>query len=417
MASSDPIFVDASGNHYLVRDVAGAGDCALLALLMSPSFEAPVSGADELRRAIVAFARGEARDDCSNVFSLVGEKNNDTFDGYLSQVIQKGFWVGTIVFIWTSMAYGINIVSHFFNEMKQPASNSTVHFLQLHLPNHVENINPNKTVHVFFHQYKNMARCRPSMYNHFATLVPLVTSYAADKPTLNSSVDSADKPWWTQVSATTSLKGRGGKSQLNKDERKQHYEALTFEYLKNSDKGIRLASEMSAKLEKAKEKEEALAASLSIPVEDLDVGVTSPDLMEETCHERMTKDRVLTSSYERRNWLQRAKVIFIHLHPKIGGKVPADTAALTGVNEHTLLGWLVQKKMISVWLDLVDSMTAEIALKSLPLPLQDLFSHIDPESKVCVQRFKNRLQRNTGDKEQVKILFKGGKVSSRMYMS
>ncbi len=39
MISSDPIFVDASGNHYLVRDVAGAGDCALLALLISPSFE------------------------------------------------------------------------------------------------------------------------------------------------------------------------------------------------------------------------------------------------------------------------------------------------------------------------------------------------------------------------------------------
>jgi hypothetical protein len=69
MISSDPIFVDASGNHYLVRDVAGAGDCALLALLISPSFEAPVSGADELRRAIVSFARGEARDDCPRVFA------------------------------------------------------------------------------------------------------------------------------------------------------------------------------------------------------------------------------------------------------------------------------------------------------------------------------------------------------------
>jgi len=157
MTSSDLIFVDASGNHYLVQDVAGAGDCALLTMLMSPSFSALVSEADELRQAIVAFARGEACDDCSNVFSLVGEENNDTFDGYLSQVTQKGFWVGTIIFIWTLMAYGINIISHFFNEMKQPASNSTAHFLQLHLPNHIENINPNKTVHVFFHQSKNMA--------------------------------------------------------------------------------------------------------------------------------------------------------------------------------------------------------------------------------------------------------------------
>jgi hypothetical protein len=113
MISTDPIFVDATGNNYLIRDVCAAGDCALLALLMSPTFEAPVSGADELRRAIVSFARGEARDDCSTVFSLIGKNSSMTFDGYLSQVLQPKFWVGTIAFIWTSMAYGIDIVSHF----------------------------------------------------------------------------------------------------------------------------------------------------------------------------------------------------------------------------------------------------------------------------------------------------------------
>jgi hypothetical protein len=49
MTSADPVFVDATGKNYLVRDVCKAGDCALLALPMSPTFEAMVSGADELR--------------------------------------------------------------------------------------------------------------------------------------------------------------------------------------------------------------------------------------------------------------------------------------------------------------------------------------------------------------------------------
>jgi hypothetical protein len=148
-SDSDPIFVDASGNHYLVVDVLGAGDCALLVLLLSPSIEAPVSRADELRRALVTFARGEAPNNCSNFFSLVGEQCSETFDGYLSQVLQKEFWVGTIAFIWTSMAYGINIVSHFFNDKKEPKLNSMATFLELHLPSHFQNIDPKKLIHVF----------------------------------------------------------------------------------------------------------------------------------------------------------------------------------------------------------------------------------------------------------------------------
>jgi len=410
MISSDPIFVDASGNHYLVRDVAEAGDCALLALLISPSFEAPVSGADELRRAIVSFARGEARDDCSRVFALVGDKSSQTFDGYLNEVLETGFWVGTIAFIWTSMTYGINIVSHFFNEMKQPDSNSTAKFLQLHFPSHFENINPNKTVHVFFHQYKNMKRCKPSMYNHFAALVPLVSSDSANNSTWNSSLAAEDKPSWTQVSTATTLKGKGGKSKLNKEERKQLNEALTFEYLKNSDQGVRLASEMSEKLERAKRKEEVLAATLSIPVEELDVGVTMPDAIKMDCDTKMTKNRTLSITNENRSWLQRAKIVFIHLHPKIGGRIAKDTAALSSVKVNTLLGWLVQKRFILGWIDLVECMTAGTALQALPLAVQDLFSNVDPESKVCVKRFKNRIKMDDGN--QLKMLFKGGKVSS-----
>jgi len=73
-----------------------AGDCALLALLHNPAFHAPVSGVDGLRRVVVSFAREESHQDCSKVYSLVGGKNGVTFDGYLSQVLQPGFWAGTV---------------------------------------------------------------------------------------------------------------------------------------------------------------------------------------------------------------------------------------------------------------------------------------------------------------------------------
>ena len=55
-ASSLPklVFVDANGNHFIVKDVLAAGDCALLALLNHPNFNAPVSDCLELRRAIVS---------------------------------------------------------------------------------------------------------------------------------------------------------------------------------------------------------------------------------------------------------------------------------------------------------------------------------------------------------------------------
>jgi hypothetical protein len=57
MTEADLIFIDSLGNPYLVRDILGAGDCALLALLHTLNFHAFVSGVNELRRAIVSFAR------------------------------------------------------------------------------------------------------------------------------------------------------------------------------------------------------------------------------------------------------------------------------------------------------------------------------------------------------------------------
>jgi len=69
MNEANIIFSDLKGNRYLVRDVPGAGDCALLALLHNPAFHAPVSGVDELRRAVMSFSRGESPQDYSKVFS------------------------------------------------------------------------------------------------------------------------------------------------------------------------------------------------------------------------------------------------------------------------------------------------------------------------------------------------------------
>jgi hypothetical protein len=49
------------------------------------------------------------------------------------------------------------------------------------------------------------------MYHHFAALLPLVSSDSTNISTLNSSLDAADNPWWTQVRTETKLKGKGAR--------------------------------------------------------------------------------------------------------------------------------------------------------------------------------------------------------------
>ncbi len=102
-SASDFIFVDAIGKNYAVKDVSAAGDSALLSLMGNPNFQAPLSTANELRRAVVTFARGVKQQDCITVYSLVGDRSNMSFEVYLENVMRAGFWVGTIFFIWTSM--------------------------------------------------------------------------------------------------------------------------------------------------------------------------------------------------------------------------------------------------------------------------------------------------------------------------
>jgi hypothetical protein len=43
--------------------------------------------------------------------------------------------------------------------------------------------------------------------------------------------------------------------------------------------------------------------------------------------------------------------------------------------------------MIEMWVDIVEDLTAEVALKALPHHLQELFVNVDPESTVCAHRY------------------------------
>jgi len=68
--------------------------------------------------------------------------------------------------------------------------------------------------------------------------------------------------------------------------------------------------------------------------------------------------------------------------------------------------------MIAGWLDLVEALDAGTAIAALPAPVQDLFSHVDPGSTVCVKKYRKKIEASC---DQRKILFKGGKVTTRHF--
>jgi hypothetical protein len=53
----------------------------------------------------------------------------------------------------------------------------------------------NKAVHVFFHQYNQM-KCKPVMNNHFAMMVLVRPMLADTSVTLNREVEQFNNPWW-----------------------------------------------------------------------------------------------------------------------------------------------------------------------------------------------------------------------------
>jgi hypothetical protein len=66
-------YVDAEGMVYAVKDIAAAGDCAVLALIQNPMFPSACSSCDELRRFIVSFVRGLNQVDCKQIYAIAGD--------------------------------------------------------------------------------------------------------------------------------------------------------------------------------------------------------------------------------------------------------------------------------------------------------------------------------------------------------
>jgi hypothetical protein len=194
LTSSSLVYVDAEGDRYLVKDVSAAGDCALLSLLCNPNFRAPLTTSDELRHAVVSFATGVQREDCFTVYSMVGDRTNVHFETYLQHMLRPGFWVGTVFYIWASMAYGCNIRTHFFNEFREPQQELTENFLKKYLNRYVPVDENQQMINIFFHQYKNMLRCKPSMYNHYAALLRL-ESLDGELSILNVMLNQEGMPW------------------------------------------------------------------------------------------------------------------------------------------------------------------------------------------------------------------------------
>ena len=186
---------------------------------------------------------------------------------------------------------------------------------------------------------------------------------------------------------------------MNKDESKHLNKALTYHYLKEQADGDDIAEEMEMRLGRAVDKGSDPVCSNGV----------SENLNPETV-KTVTACRSLCAKYKSRTWLQRSNIIFLFLHPQVGNRNTRTTADLTGVKEQTLSGWLTQKKMIEMWVDIVEDTTAEVALKALPHHLQDLFFNVDPESTVKATRYRNRIANRT----QPKLYYKGGRVSATL---
>ena len=102
----------------------------------------------------------------------------------------------------------------------------------------------------FFHQYRSMTQCKPSMYNHYAGLIP-VESNGGGLLILNELVNQQGIPWWKKTDemhgydcSAKQPKPYKQKKELNKDEWKQYNKALTYHCLKERENGTEVAKEM-----------------------------------------------------------------------------------------------------------------------------------------------------------------------------
>jgi hypothetical protein len=122
-------FCDSQGNSYLVKDIAALDDCAILAVLCHPNFNVPLTDIQELRHAVVSFARGPRTAECRHVYFFLKPATGNPFEAYLGQVLLPRFWVGTEFFTWVLMLYGIDIRVHYFMTEKVASLKSSAVFL------------------------------------------------------------------------------------------------------------------------------------------------------------------------------------------------------------------------------------------------------------------------------------------------
>jgi hypothetical protein len=65
---------------------------------------------------------------------------------------------------------------------------------------------------------------------------------------------------------------------------------------------------------------------------------------------------------------------------------------------------LHQKKMIQMWVDLVEDLTAGTAMNALPDNIQEIYFDVDTESKVLATRYRNKI---TSASSSLKVYYKG----------
>lgn len=428
-AAENYYFCDSQGNSYVVKDVAALGDCAVLAVLCHPNFNAPLTDIVELRRAVVSFARGPRTAECKHVYSILKARAETPFELYLDQVLQPRFWVGTEFFVWATMLYGIDVRVHFFTADKMPCVESSAIFLAGAFPGSVTNLGVMfpSAIDIFFHQYKQMATCNYNRYNHFAILIPFPT--CPDKKfLLNDLVQSyQEAPWWKpgrcqvqpeeeKENAKASRKTSSNKSTVSKKasvskvERKEKHAKITAAYLGRMSTVNKKAFELGEQLAVARQKALELAEERQIQVEELDLPVHRKIGDRDDAVAKMSKSRSLTPKYCHRTWTQRAYIIYMHLHPQIGAMDVGFTTQLTGVKANTLLGWISKPSFVSCWLPLVGSIKAEELLSVLPPSFKECFNFIDTNTTIRLDRFQWIARKKTGT--QLKIAFAGSKTVS-----
>jgi hypothetical protein len=248
------------------------------------------------------------------------------------------------------------------------------------------------------------------MYNHFAALLPLPSVDAGGLPCLNELVNQVGIPWWKKTDEMNGYdcskkqpKPSVQKKNMDKEDQKKCNQVLTYHYLKEQENGDDLAQMMKDRLDKATTDRD----------DSMDIAALQVENQEHVCSEALASTRSLSCKKEQRSWLQRANIIFLFLHPRIGQKNLAITSALSGVDEHTLSGWLHQRKMIATWIDYIEDLTASVAMKALPSNIRELYLNVDPDSRVSVGRYRRRLDLSTST---INILYKGGKVSLILFI-